>query len=209
MTTVAATGTAPSSSVDTGGPSSASTDTDVSSGPSEQQPPEQQQQTKHMHMSEPLYAYLLQHTREPAVLAALRADTAAQFPAAARMAISPEQGAFLAWLLRTLQARRVIEVGVFTGYSSIALALALPPTGTLLACDRDPRSMALARDYWAKAGVADKVGWCAALGLGSLCFEFGSRSQQHLHSALTKRTAGSRCMCSQAGAPLLWLPAVL
>ncbi|KAL4854525.1 O-methyltransferase MdmC [Chlorella vulgaris] len=157
VVTVAATGTAPSSSVDTVGHSSASTDTDVSSGPSEEQQPEQQQQTKHMHMSEPLYAYLLQHTREPAVLAALRADTAAQFPAAARMAISPEQGAFLAWLLRTLQARRVIEVGVFTGYSSIALALALPPTGTLLACDRDPRSMTLAREYWAKAGVADKV----------------------------------------------------
>lgn len=62
----------------------------------------------------------------------------------------------LAWP-QTLGARRVIEVGVFTGYSSIAMALALPPGGTLLACDRDPRAMALAREYWAKAGVADKV----------------------------------------------------
>lgn len=59
---------------------------------------------------------------------------------------------------QTLGARRVIEVGVFTGYSSIAMALALPPGGTLVACDRDPRAMALARDYWARAGVADKVG---------------------------------------------------
>ena len=53
--------------------------------------------------------------------------------------------------------KRIIEVGVFTGYSSIALALSLPPAGRLLACDRDPRAMALARQYWAAAGVADKV----------------------------------------------------
>lgn len=50
-----------------------------------------------------------------------------------------------------------MQVGTFTGYSSIAMALALPPGSTLLACDRDPRAMALAREYWDKAGVADKV----------------------------------------------------
>lgn len=50
------------------------------------------------------------------------------------------------------------QVGVFTGYSSIAMALALPPGGRLVACDRDPRALALAQEYWGRAGVADKVG---------------------------------------------------
>lgn len=108
-------------------------------------------------MEGPLYSYLLAHTREPEVLCALREATAAQFPAGARMQVSPEQGAFLAWLVQALAVRRVIEVGVFTGYSSVAMALALPPGGELLACDRDPAAMALARQYWALAGVADKA----------------------------------------------------
>lgn len=63
--------------------------------------------------------------------------------------------------MQTLGARRVVEVGVFTGYSSIAMALALPPGGTLVACDRDPKAMQLAREYWRRAGVADKVRQCA------------------------------------------------
>ena len=105
-----------------------------------------------------LYAYLLRHTREPPVLAALRADTAERYPSAAHMAVSPDQGAFLAWLAHTLGARRVIEVGVFTGYSSVALALALPPGGRLVACERDPKALAVARQYWQRAGVAHKVG---------------------------------------------------
>ena len=68
-------------------------------------------------MDSRLYAYLLDHTREPALLADLRRDTAQQFPSGARMQVSPEQGAFLGWLAGTLRAARVIEVGVFTGYS--------------------------------------------------------------------------------------------
>lgn len=108
-------------------------------------------------MEGPLYSYLLAHTREPEVLRALREATAEQFPTGARMQVSPEQGAFLTWLVQALAVRRVIEVGVFTGYSSVAMALALPPGGELLACDRDAAAMALARQYWALAGVADKV----------------------------------------------------
>lgn len=73
------------------------------------------------------------------------------------MQVAPEQGAFLAWLIGTLGAKRIVEVGVFTGYSSIAMALALPPGGTLVACDRDPKAMELAREYWKKAGVIDQV----------------------------------------------------
>ncbi|KAL4446674.1 hypothetical protein ABPG77_007918 [Micractinium sp. CCAP 211/92] len=109
------------------------------------------------HMDDRLYGYLLEHTREPPVLASLRAATAEQFPTGARMQISPEQGAFMGWLVGTLGAKRIIEVGTFTGYSSIAMALALPPGSTLLACDRDPRAMVLAREYWGTAGVADKI----------------------------------------------------
>ncbi len=73
------------------------------------------------------------------------------------MQISPEQGAFMGWLVGALGVKRVLEVGVFTGYSSIAMALALPPGGCLVACDRDPKAMAMARDYWQRAGVADKA----------------------------------------------------
>jgi predicted O-methyltransferase YrrM len=103
------------------------------------------------------YAYLLAHNPEPAPLAALRADTAARLPAAARMAVAPEQGAFLGWLVRALGAKQVLEVGTFTGYSSLAMALALPPGGGLVALDRDPSALAVAAAAWAAAGVADKV----------------------------------------------------
>jgi hypothetical protein len=108
-------------------------------------------------MDSRLYGYLLRHTREAKLLADLRCETAQKFPQAAHMAVSPDQGAFLAWLVRTLGAKRVLEVGVFTGYSSVAMALALPEDGRLVACDRDPKAMEVARSYWQQAGVTDKV----------------------------------------------------
>ncbi|GAB4818233.1 hypothetical protein N2152v2_005279 [Parachlorella kessleri] len=73
------------------------------------------------------------------------------------MLVSPEQGAFLSVLVAALGAKRIIEVGVFTGYSSIAMALALPQDGRLVALDHDPKSLALAQEYWQRAGVTDKV----------------------------------------------------
>ena len=73
------------------------------------------------------------------------------------MQIAPNQAIFLRWLLRTLGARRVIEVGVFTGYSSLSMALALPEDGYLLACDVDEEWTAMARTHWKKAGVADRI----------------------------------------------------
>ena len=102
-----------------------------------------------------LYDYLLAHTREPAVLAELRARTAEL--RGARMQVSPETGAFLQMLVRLLQAERAVEVGVFTGYSALSLALALPEHGVLLACDRDEAAMTVAREFWARGGVAHKV----------------------------------------------------
>ena len=75
----------------------------------------------------------------------------------AEMQISPEQGAFLQFLVRAMNVRRALEIGVFTGYSSLAVALAMPPDGTITACDVSDEYTAVARRYWAEAGVAQKI----------------------------------------------------
>lgn len=107
-------------------------------------------------MTDALYDYLLGASlREPPLLARLREETA-RHPQA-RMQISPEQGQFMQLLVKLLGARRCIEVGVFTGYSSLAVALALPADGRILACDVNEEFTAVARRYWKEAGVADKV----------------------------------------------------
>jgi predicted O-methyltransferase YrrM len=74
-----------------------------------------------------------------------------------RMQISPEQGHFLSFLVRLIGARRVLEVGTFTGYSSLCMALALPPEARIVALDVSKEWTDVARRFWAKAGVADKV----------------------------------------------------
>jgi len=94
--------------------------------------------------------------REHAVLAGLRAKTEA-LGRSAVMQIAPEQGAFMAQMVRATGARRCLEIGVFTGYSSTAVALALPPDGHMLACDVSEEWTAMARQAWADAGVAHKV----------------------------------------------------
>lgn len=107
-------------------------------------------------LSEPLYRYLLSVSlREPPLLAELRAETA-RMPLA-RMQISPEQGQFMHWLLATIGARRTLEVGVFTGYSTLITALALPADGCVVACDISAEYTAIARRYWERAGVADRI----------------------------------------------------
>ena len=104
----------------------------------------------------PLYDYLLDvSTREPAVLARLRAETA-PLPLA-NMQIGPEQGQFMGLLVELIRARRALEIGVFTGYSSLCVALALPVDGELIACDVDANWTAIARRYWLEAGVASKI----------------------------------------------------
>ena len=108
-------------------------------------------------MSGNMYAYILEHTREPSILKKLREETSVMFPQAAHMAVSPDQGAFLGWLVSALDCRRVIEVGVFTGYSSLAMALSLPSDGQLYACDRDPRALEMAQRYWSSAGLSSKI----------------------------------------------------
>ena len=107
-------------------------------------------------LSDGLYDYLLDVSlREPDVLRRLREETA-KIPAAA-MQIAPEQGQFMALLVEVMGARNAIEVGTFTGYSSLSVALALPPGGRLVTCDVNAESTAVARRYWAEAGVADRI----------------------------------------------------
>jgi len=107
-------------------------------------------------ISDELAAYVVEvGTREPAVLARLREETAA-IPQHG-MQIAPEEGAFLALLVELTGARRCIEIGTFTGYSSTAVALALPEDGHLVCCDVSEEWTALARRYWDEAGVAGKI----------------------------------------------------
>jgi len=91
------------------------------------------------------------------VLAELREVTRREVPVGFRMLVPPEQGAFMGWLVAALGVRRILELGVFTGYSSTVMALALPDDGKLVACDRDPRTMAIARQFWDKAGISHKI----------------------------------------------------
>ncbi|HEY9599094.1 MAG TPA: class I SAM-dependent methyltransferase [Cyanophyceae cyanobacterium] len=103
-----------------------------------------------------LYDYLLSVSlRESQILRQLREETA-QLPNA-RMQIAPEQGQFMAFLVQLLGARKALEVGVFTGYSSLCVALALPKEGQLIACDVSEEYTAVARRYWEAAGVSDKI----------------------------------------------------
>jgi predicted O-methyltransferase YrrM len=97
----------------------------------------------------------LTSSREPDVLKELREETAAN--PMARMQIAWEQGQFMGLLARLVGVRRAIEVGVFTGYSSISVALAMPEDGLLIACDVSPEWTSIARRYWERAGVASKV----------------------------------------------------
>ena len=107
-------------------------------------------------LTDSLYDYLLAVSlREPEVLRQLRDETAG-YPEA-RMQIAPEQGQFMALLARLTGARRCIEVGVFTGYSSLVLALALPDDGRIVACDVSDEWTSVARRHWAAAGVAHKI----------------------------------------------------
>ncbi|KAM3097258.1 O-methyltransferase [Phormidesmis sp. 146-35] len=107
-------------------------------------------------LSESLYQYVVANSlREPEILTQLRDETA-NHPQA-RMQISPEQGQLMALLIQLMGAKKVLEIGVFTGYSSTCIALALPADGKLIACDVSEDYTAIARRYWQVAGVAQKI----------------------------------------------------
>jgi caffeoyl-CoA O-methyltransferase len=111
---------------------------------------------KTLGLNNQLYDYLLSVSlREPDILQQLREETA-HLPNAI-MQIAPEQGQFMALLVQLLSATKTLEVGVFTGYSSLCVALALPANGKIVACDVSEEYTAMARRYWEAAGVADKI----------------------------------------------------
>jgi len=103
-----------------------------------------------------VHDYLVKHgVREPELLARLRDETA--LIPQHNMQIAPEQGALLALLVELTGAKRCLEIGTFTGYSSLIVALAMPSDGTIVCCDVSEEWTAVARRYWAEAGVADRV----------------------------------------------------
>lgn len=111
---------------------------------------------KTLDLSDRLYDYLLSISlRESDILQQLRQETA-QHPMS-QMQIAPEQGQFMGLLIQLMNARKTLEVGVFTGYSALTVALALPPDGQLIACDVSEEYTAIARRYWDLAGVTNKI----------------------------------------------------
>ncbi|HAC65813.1 MAG TPA: SAM-dependent methyltransferase [Cyanothece sp. UBA12306] len=103
-----------------------------------------------------LYQYFQDvSVREPDILKELRGETA-KHPMS-MMQIAPEQGQFMALLVQLMGAKKTLEVGVFTGYSALAVALALPDDGKIIACDINEEYTAIARNYWQKAGVDHKI----------------------------------------------------
>lgn len=107
-------------------------------------------------LSDRLYDYLLSVSlQESEILAELRQETA-NHPLS-QMQIAPEQGQLMALLVQLMGASKTLEVGVFTGYSALSVALALPADGKVVACDVSEEYTAIARRYWERAGVADKI----------------------------------------------------
>jgi caffeoyl-CoA O-methyltransferase len=136
---------------------------------------------KTLSLSNALHAYLVEHSvREPEILRRLRAETGQD--RMSMMQIGPEQGQFMQLLVRLMGAKNCLEIGVFTGYSSLAVALALPADGRILACDVSEQWTAIARKYWLEAGVAAKIDLRIAPALSTLdeliesgkagCFDF-------------------------------------
>jgi predicted O-methyltransferase YrrM len=123
--------------------------------------------TRTFTLPDPLYEYFLSVSlREPEILSRLRKETA-RTPDF-QMQISPEQGQFMALLIRLSQATKILEIGVFTGYSSLIMALSLPHDGKIVACDISDEWTSVARRYWTEAGVVHKIDLRLAPALATL-----------------------------------------
>jgi len=110
------------------------------------------------HLRPNLHAYLVAHSSPPdALLQDLITETAERFPGNVIYQIGPEQGTFMSMLASLMGARQAVEVGTFTGYSSVCLARGLADGGKLICCDINEDFTALARTYWQKAGLADRI----------------------------------------------------
>ena len=112
--------------------------------------------TRTLNLTDHLYDYVLKHgVREHPILTEVRQWTNDNLPF--NMQISPEHGQFMGLLTRLTRARKALEVGVFTGYSSLAASMAMPEDGQLIACDISEEYTSSARNFWEKAGVANKI----------------------------------------------------
>jgi caffeoyl-CoA O-methyltransferase len=113
---------------------------------------------KFISLDQRLYDYVVAHGNNgDALLDELAVETATRLGRISGMQIAPEQGTFMGLLARAIGARFAVEVGTFTGYSAICVARALPPGGRLLCCDVSEEWTAIARRYWEKAGLAEKI----------------------------------------------------
>ena len=112
---------------------------------------------KSFHLGPEIHAYLVAHGTPPDPVLRDLAEETARLGPISMMQIAPEQGAFMTLLTRLIGARRAIEVGTFTGYSAISIARGLSDDGTLLCCDVNEEWTAIARKYWERAGVDDKI----------------------------------------------------
>jgi len=111
---------------------------------------------KSINLTDNLYDYLLSVSlRETPVQKSLRLVTASH--PQATMQIAPEQGQLISLLIRLMKAKKVMEIGVFTGYGSLSMALALPDDGKVIACDINKKDTDTARGYWQEAGVDEKI----------------------------------------------------
>lgn len=107
-------------------------------------------------LQDKIYAYLIAASlREPPILKRLREETA-KLPMSI-MQVAPDQGQFMSFLVKLTGVCKAIELGVYTGYSSLAIALVLPPDGRLIACDINDEYTSVAKRYWDEAGVAQKI----------------------------------------------------
>lgn len=112
--------------------------------------------TESITLTPSLYDYLLQVSlREPPVLKKLRDVTRTM--TGARMQISPEQGQFMGLLMELIGAKKTLDIGTFTGYSALAVALALPADGMVVCCDLSEQSTNVAKQFWSEAGVLEKI----------------------------------------------------
>lgn len=112
---------------------------------------------KSFHLSPAVHEYLVRHGSPPDALAQELIDETRALGGISLMQIAPEQGALLTLLARAIGARRALEVGTFTGYSALCIARGLPADGRLLCCDVSEEWTAIARRYWARAGLAERI----------------------------------------------------
>jgi len=114
-------------------------------------------QPKSFFLSPAAHEYMLRHGTEPDAVQRELIEATRRLGGISMMQVAPEQGAFLTLLTRALGARRAVEIGTFTGYSSLCIARGLPDDGRLLCCDVSDEWTAIGRPFWEKAGVAHKI----------------------------------------------------